>query len=95
MLAPKCYSMDIIDSALKMTAKGVGKDVASKLIHQDYKDRIVLQTELSRTIKRIQSFKHRLYNVEQNKIALNFLENKRAWVSDNESLPYGHYHLNR
>ena len=30
MLSPKCYSMDIIDSALKMTAKGVGKDVASK-----------------------------------------------------------------
>ena len=34
MLAPKCYSMDIIGSSLKVASNGVGKDVASKLTHK-------------------------------------------------------------
>ena len=32
-----------------------------------------------------------MYNVEHQKIALSYAEDKRAWYSNNFSLPYGHY----
>ena len=94
MLAPKCYSMQIVgERKPKVAAKGIGKEVSSNLTHEDYRDRIIFQNELNKKVRRIQSFKHQLYNITQNKIALSFTENKRAWISDNQSLPYGHYLL--
>ena len=54
---------------------------------------IFRKTELRRSIRRMQSFKHVIFNINQDKVALSFFENKRAWTGDNESLPYGHYLL--
>src|SRR5277367_2007764 len=88
-LAPKCYSFSLLDDPVpKQACKGVSK---GKLSHQDYKDRYESKTELARKVRRMQSFKHIIFNMKQLKIALSFFENKRAWVSDNESYPYGHY----
>ena len=40
----------------------------------------------------IRSFNHKLYNVKQQKIALNPFDNKRYVLSDGaETLPIGHY----
>src|SRR5271163_3683655 len=92
MLAPKCYSFLMLnDPVPKQACKGVSK---GKLTHQDYKDRYDSKTELTREVRRMQSFKHVIFNLKLQKIALFFFENKRAWVSANESLPYGHYRLN-
>jgi hypothetical protein len=91
MLAPKCYSFEQVDGQTKHTAKGVGKAIKKSLTHRDYKDRYRLRNELKKEVKRMQSFKHVIFNVTQNKIALSFFENKRAWVGKNFSLPYGHH----
>ena len=39
----------------------------------------------------MQSQGHVVYNVESQKIALSYADDKRAWYSNNLSLPYGHY----
>jgi hypothetical protein len=93
MLAPKCYSMELLDGERKATAKGVGRSVRKRLSHADYKERYLTKTELSRKLRRIQSFNHVIYNVQQEKIALSFFENKRAWTGNNYSVPYGHYSI--
>ena len=93
LLAPKCYSFKFAGDKNKATAKGVGRAVKNTLTHKDYKDRYLLQTELSRDVKRMQSFNHVIHNITQNKIALSFFENKRAWVDSNFSYPYGHHKL--
>src|SRR3977135_4365053 len=90
LLAPKCYSFLLADNVKKATAKGVGKVVKKTLTHEDYKNRFLLKTELCRDVRRMQSYNYVIYNIKQNKIALSFFENKRAWVDDNESFPYGH-----
>jgi len=92
MLTPKCYSMDIVGQEKnKCTAKGVGREVIKSLTHDAYKDRITLQSELVCKVKRMQSFKHEIFHIEQSKVALTFFDNKRFWVDGNNSLPYGHY----
>jgi len=92
LLAPKCYSFQLLDDPVpKQACKGVPK---GRLSHQDYMDRYRTKTELTRRVRRMQSFKHRIFNTNQIKIALSFFENKRGWVDDNISLPYGHYKLN-
>ena len=93
LLAPKCYSFKLLGGKVKATAKGVGRSVKETLTHQDYKDRYLHRTELSKVVKRMQSFNHYIYNMKQVKIALSFFENKRGWVDDNISFPYGHYKL--
>jgi hypothetical protein len=94
MLAPKCYSMAMSDGGKdQRKAKGVGKSVIQKLSHNDYKQRYITRTELIRQVKRMQSFNHVIFNVTQSKIALSFMDNKRCWLSPNESLPYGHYKI--
>ena len=93
LLAPKCYSFKLMNDETKSTAKGVGRNVKKTFNHEDYRERYFLKTELRRSIRRMQSFKHHIFNIMQDKVALSFFENKRAWVGDNESLPYGHYLL--
>ena len=75
----------------KSTAKGVGRSVQKTFTHDDYRDRHFAKTELRKSIRRMQSFGHKIFNIMQEKIALSFFENKRAWLDDNTSLPYGHY----
>jgi hypothetical protein len=89
-LAPKCYSFQLVGDKPKQACKGVRKGV---LTHEDYRERYETKTELVKTARRMQSFSHHIYNIRQDKIALSFFENKRAWVGDNTSLPYGHFLL--
>ena len=93
MLAPKCYSM-AVEGGDKRKAKGVGRRVTATLTHDDYKQRYLTRTELVKNVKRMQSFNHVIFNITQAKVALSFMDNKRAWLSANDSLPYGHYKLN-
>ena len=45
---------------------------------------------MSTNCRRMQSIGHVMYNVEHQKIALSYADDKRAWYSNNFSLPYGH-----
>ena len=91
MLTPKCYSMRIENEKPKCAAKGVGRETIKTLNHDDYRSRILNRTELLRKVSRFQSFKHKLFSIRQNKVALTFSDNKRFCIGANESLPYGHY----
>ena len=44
--------------------------------------------------RRFASVSHQLYTIDQSKVALNCRDNKRMWISQNESVPFGHYSLN-
>jgi len=44
--------------------------------------------------RRFGSDKHQLFTYETNKVTLSCRDNKRQWISQNESLPFGHYKLN-
>ena len=93
MLAPKCYSMALLEGDDKRKAKGVGRRVTATLTHEDYKQRYLTRIELIKNVRRMQSFNHVIFNITQAKVALSFMDNKRAWITHNDSLPYGHYKL--
>ena len=92
LLRPKSYSMKTIDSyGDKRKSKGVAKRKIALLVHDDYKKVFCNQCEISTNCRRMQSIKHIVYNVNQYKIALSYADDKRAWFSNNFSLPYGHW----
>src|SRR5438552_6444835 len=92
LLRPKSYSMKTIDSTGdKRKSKGVARRKVKALTHADYKNVFANQVEISANCRRMQSVLHVVYNVEQYKIALSYGDDKRAWFSNNFSLPYGHW----
>jgi hypothetical protein len=74
----------------KKRSKGVPKRKVKIFTHQDFRNVLFNQVEMSTNCRRMQSIKHVVYNVENQKIALSFADDKRAWYSNNFSLPYGH-----
>src|SRR3981189_2728894 len=74
----------------KKKSKGVPKRKIKAFQHDDF--RKVLFTKLKcPNCRRMQLISHIVYNVEQHKIALSYADDKRAWFSNNFSLPYGHF----
>jgi len=49
------------------------------------------QIEKSVTCRRMQSTLHVVYSIEKLKTGLSYADDKRAWLSNNYSLPYGHH----
>jgi hypothetical protein len=93
MLAPKCYSMSMVEGKDLRKAKGVSGRVTKAFTHDDYRQRYLTRTELLRSVKRMQSYNHVIFNITQSKVALSFRDNKRYWLTPNYSLPYGHYKI--
>jgi len=94
LLKPKCYSMITFSGkANKKTAKGIQYCVRQALRHEEYVNVFKLQNELACTVRRFQSTNHIVNTVELTKWALSATDNKRAWISANKSLPFGHYKL--
>src|SRR5271156_5307858 len=61
--------------------------------HEDYRKVFYTEIEKSTNCRRMQSEKHVMYNIDQVKVALSHADDKRAWLSNNFSLPYGHYKI--
>src|SRR5271156_4031412 len=61
--------------------------------HEDYRKVFYTEIEKSTNCRRMQSVKHVMYNIDQVKVALSHADDKRAWLSNNFSLPYGHYKI--
>jgi hypothetical protein len=94
LLRPKCYSMISLKDHEHKRAKGVQRSVVAKEIHhQDYVDVFEGGEEVHREVRRFQSKSHSITTIRQEKKALSLWEDKRAWISLNESRAFGHYSL--
>ncbi len=75
----------------KKRSKGVPRRKVKVFTHEDFRNVFFNQVEMSTNCRRMQSIGHVVYNVEHHKIALSYADDKRAWFSNNFSLPYGHF----
>lgn len=91
LLRPKMYSMRYKDSntAIKR-AKGISRHIVRDMKHDLYKEAFEEKktTRVQMTILR--SKQHTIQTTTFNKRALSAFEDKRCWLSENESLPHGH-----
>src|SRR5277367_2831912 len=93
LLKPKCYSMITVAGYEKKTAKRVHFCVRQAIAHDKYREVFERQIEIVRTVRRFQTENHVVSTIQQQKWALSCTDTKRAWISANTSLPYGHYAL--
>ena len=93
-LRPKCYSLLLDGDIEKKRAKGVQSCVVRNNIkHAQYKAVYEENVTLHCNTRRIGSERHQLFTFETTKLALSCFDDKRAWVSENVSYPFGHYSL--
>jgi len=91
LLRPKMYSMKYKDTLRSIKrAKGISKHVVNNMKHEQYAEAFEEQktTRVQMTI--IHSKQHAIQTTTFNKRALSAWEDKRCWISENESLPHGH-----
>ena len=69
-LKPKMYSFLVDDNSEHKKAKGVNKNVAAAISHNEYEDILLNNKCLRHSMNRIQSKDHRLGTYEINKIVL-------------------------
>jgi hypothetical protein len=76
-------------------AKGVSKTVTKNEIHMsDFNDVREKDFILKKSIHAIRSYKHQIYSISQNKIALSAIDTKRYIKDDGiSSFAYGHYKI--
>ena len=91
-LRAKSYSIEFADKTRKITGKGVPKYRLAKITHEDMKRTLFQKIKQEVTSKHIRSFKHKLYNTTQKKVALSPFDNKRYILGGGiRTLPLGHY----
>lgn len=92
-LSPKQYSFINIEGDRENRAKGVKKYKHKSLSHEDYRN--AYRTHATKQVeqKMLQSKQHVMRTIHQKKKALSIWESKRAWIGENESVPYGHHCL--
>ena len=93
------YAMSVLDDD-KTTeykkAKGVPKNVVKKHIDFNmYKKTFNENTKSNVQFQAIRSYNHQLFSITCSKSGLSNFCNKRYYISNNESVPYGHYKLNK
>jgi len=94
LLKPKCYSMlTMSGEQQKRTAKGVQRCERDRFTHQQYVNVYKRQEEFSCKMRRFKCKDHIVSTIEQEKWALSVVDNKRAWINANVSLPFGHYQI--
>ena len=93
-LRTKIYSLKTKKEEMK-NVKGGKKNVVKKDIsHRDYVDCLFEERKFMHTMQAIQSFKHQLYTIKQNKVSISPYDDKRYLMDDGvSSLPYGHFSL--
>jgi len=91
-LRAKSYSIEFGDKSKKVTGKGIAKSKLLNITHEEMKETLFKEKTKYVKSKHIRSFKHKLYNIEQEKLALSPFDNKR-YVLDGGvyTLPIGHY----
>ena len=75
-LKPKMYSYLVDDNSEHKKAKGVNKNIAVTITHNEYKDVLLNKKCLRHSMDRIQSKNHRIGTYEINKISLSCFDDK-------------------
>lgn len=94
-LRSKMYANRVEGENVIKKSKGVKKSVVdTEITFEDYKTCLESENDQYRTMNLIRSYKHDLYSVELNKIALSARDDKRYIMQDNvQTLPWGHYKI--
>ena len=91
LLRPKMYSIKFKDDVKEIKrAKGIGKSVVKNLRHSDYQQAYHNHTESSVNMTILKSIAHSVHTLSFRKRGLSCWDDKRVWLSSNESLPHGH-----
>ena len=94
-LKPKMYAFNVQHDKEYKKAKGVPKNIVKRDINFNMYKKTLDENHISRVnFNSIRSYKHNLYSINCSKVGLSNFENKRYYVSNNHSLPYGHYAIN-
>ena len=76
----------------KKKAKGVPKHIVKKRFDFNLYKKTLEENHLERVnFNSIRSYEHNIYIINSNKVGLSNFENKRYYVNNNLSYPYGHY----
>ena len=91
-LRPKMYCLKVFKKEkADKKAKGVPKNkVKRDLDMNDYESTLHERTSKEVNFNAIRSKNHQLYSINQTKVGLTSYDNKRFWINDVESIPYGH-----
>ena len=95
-LKPKSYAFKLLDTDKEEKKnKGVPKHkVKNQLNYKAYLDTLETNSCPSVSFNSIRSKNHQIYSINQVKQALSSFDNKRYWLDNINSLPYGHYRIN-
>ena len=94
-LRPKMYCLKVFnETKAEKKAKGIPKlKVKKDLDMDDYEATLHEHIPKNVNFNAIRSKNHQIYSINQSKVGLTSYDNKRHWLNDTESLPYGHYSL--
>ena len=95
-LKPKMYAMRLDDGCQEKKAKGIPKQIVKNDLNFDSYKRTLEDTECKKQYVQfncIRSKNHQIYSLTCNKAGLSNYDNKRYYISNNQSLPYGHHYL--
>ena len=94
-LRPKMYCLKVFnEQKVEKKAKGVPKNTVKKdLDMKDYENTLHKHKPKNVNFNAIRSKNHQIYSINQSKVGLTSYDNKRYWVNDTESVPYGHYSI--
>ena len=81
-LKPKIYSF-LVDNNEHKKAKGLNRNIAATISHNEYKDVLLNNECLRYSVNRIQSKDRRIRTYEINKISLSCFDDK-IYIKDNE-----------
>ena len=90
------YAMRLDEGGEEKKAKGIPKQLVKKELNFDSYKRTLGDTECKKQYVQfncLRSKNHQIYSLSCNKAGLSNYCNKRYYLSNNESLPYGHYSL--
>ena len=93
LLRPKMYSMEYDEDSLASInrAKGISRSVVKGYLPSDYLSAYEESKEIWCNMTVLRSRSHTIQTITLNKRGLSCWEDKRCWLSPNESVPYGHY----
>ena len=90
LLRPKMYSIKLKGEEFGIRrAKGIGRNAVKNMRHADYQLTYFQHRELTVNMTVLKSISHSIHTVILKKRGLSCWEDKRVWVSPNESLPHG------
>ena len=94
-LKPKCYSFKVYgETKEEKKNKGVPKHkVKSHLNYNNYEETLNGNMTDAVNFNSIRSKNHNIYTINQVKQTLSSFENKRYYLDNINSLPYGHYKI--